>query len=73
MKPPSPHRLLKQTLPEHLDWHGARLSFLAHFMIALFQVAPAAANQTTHSASRPRWRLPRLGGHPGYKLGNDLQ
>ena len=26
MKPPSLHRLLKQTLAEHLDWHGARLS-----------------------------------------------
>jgi len=38
MKPPSPQRLLKQALAEHLDWHGARLSFLAHFILALFQV-----------------------------------
>ena len=38
MRSPSPQRLLKQALAEHLDWHGARLSFLAHFILALFQV-----------------------------------
>jgi len=38
MKLSSPQRLLKQALAEHLDWHGARLSFLAHFILALFQV-----------------------------------
>lgn len=38
MKPPSPHRLLKQALGQHLDWHGARLDFLARFLLALFVV-----------------------------------
>lgn len=35
---PSPHQLLKRALAQHLDWHGARLSFLAHFILALFKV-----------------------------------
>jgi len=30
--------LLRQTLQPHLAWHGARLSFLAMFLIALFRV-----------------------------------
>ena len=30
--------LLRQTLKPHLQWHGARLSFLALFLIALFRV-----------------------------------
>jgi hypothetical protein len=30
--------LLRQTLKPHLKWHGARLSFLALFLIALFRV-----------------------------------
>ena len=30
--------LLCQTLKPHLKWHGARLSFLALFLIALFRV-----------------------------------
>ncbi len=38
MKPLSPQYALKQVLSEHLDWHGARVSFLAHFIIALFKV-----------------------------------
>ena len=25
-------------MAEHLDWHGARLNFLGHFILALFQV-----------------------------------
>jgi hypothetical protein len=34
----SPQYLLKRALAQHLDWHGARLNFLAHFILALFQV-----------------------------------
>ena len=30
--------LLRQTLKPHLGWHGARLSFLALFLIALLRV-----------------------------------
>ena len=30
--------LLRQTLKPYLKWHGARLSFLALFLIALFRV-----------------------------------
>ncbi|MBW4533191.1 MAG: hypothetical protein KME09_04575 [Pleurocapsa minor HA4230-MV1] len=30
--------LLRNTLKSHLKWHGARLSFLALFLIALFRV-----------------------------------
>jgi hypothetical protein len=30
--------LLKAALAEHLAWHGARLSFLAQFLLALFKV-----------------------------------
>lgn len=30
--------LLRQTLQPHLHWHGARLSFVASFLIALFRV-----------------------------------
>ena len=30
--------LLRQTLQPHLQWHGARLSFVALFLIALFRV-----------------------------------
>ncbi len=29
---------LKQALQPHLDWHGARVSFLALFLIALVKV-----------------------------------
>lgn len=29
---------LRQALAEHLPWHGARLSFLAQFLLALFKV-----------------------------------
>jgi len=31
-------KLLRKTLKPHLKWHGARLSFLALFLIALFRV-----------------------------------
>jgi hypothetical protein len=30
--------LIKQTLPPHLGWHGARMMFLALFLVALFRV-----------------------------------
>ena len=30
--------LLRNTLKSHLKWHGARLNFLALFLIALFRV-----------------------------------
>jgi len=30
--------LIRKTLQPHLDWHGARLSFLALFLVALFRV-----------------------------------
>jgi hypothetical protein len=38
MRSPSPQYALKKVLAQQLDWHGARVSFLAHFIIALFQV-----------------------------------
>jgi hypothetical protein len=38
MKSPSPQYAWKQVLSEQLDWHGARVSFLAPFIIALFKV-----------------------------------
>jgi hypothetical protein len=30
--------LIRKTLQPHLDWHGARVTFLALFLMALFQV-----------------------------------
>lgn len=33
-----PAYLLKSALSEHLSWHGARLTFLAHFLLALIKV-----------------------------------
>jgi Transposase DDE domain len=30
--------LIRQTLQPHLDWHGARVTFLAIFLVALFRV-----------------------------------
>ena len=33
-----PVKFLKAILGEHLDWHGARLNFLANFILALFKV-----------------------------------
>ena len=33
-----PVRELKAVLAEHLPWQGARISFLAHFLLALFKV-----------------------------------
>jgi hypothetical protein len=29
---------LKRVLPGHLDWHGARISFLGGFLLALLKV-----------------------------------
>jgi hypothetical protein len=49
--PPSPHRLLKQALAQHLDWHGARLSFLAHFILALFKVRTVNLAEIAHAFS----------------------
>lgn len=34
----SPYESLKAVLSEHLDWHGAHLGFLAHFLLAILQV-----------------------------------
>ena len=33
-----PHQELKAVLSEHLSWHGARIGFLAHFLLALLKV-----------------------------------
>ncbi|WP_176225173.1 hypothetical protein [Methylomagnum ishizawai] len=33
-----PHQDLKAVLSEHLPWHGARIGFLAHFLLALLKV-----------------------------------
>ena len=30
--------LIRQTLQPYLDWHGARMTFLALFLVALFRV-----------------------------------
>lgn len=38
MSSSAPQYALKKVLAQQLDWHGARVSFLAHFIIALFQV-----------------------------------
>jgi hypothetical protein len=34
----APHPELKAALSEHLPWHGARIGFLAHFLLALLKV-----------------------------------
>ena len=36
--PNDPAQDLKAVLAEHLPWHGARLNFLAQFLLALFKV-----------------------------------
>ena len=36
--PNDPIRELKAVLAEHLPWHGARISFLAQFLLALIKV-----------------------------------
>lgn len=33
-----PTTLLRQALQTHLNWHGARLNFLAHFLVAVYRV-----------------------------------
>ena len=33
-----PHQELKDVLSEHLPWHGARICFLAHCLLALLKV-----------------------------------
>ncbi len=38
MRSSPPQYALKKVLARRLDWHGARIGFLAHFIIALFQV-----------------------------------
>jgi hypothetical protein len=37
-KPMNQYNALKQALKPHLGWHGARLSFLALFLLALLKV-----------------------------------
>lgn len=37
-RPNDPVHQLKTSLAEYLPWHGARLSFLAHFLLALIKV-----------------------------------
>lgn len=34
----APHQALKAVLFEHLPWHGARIGFLAHCLLALLKV-----------------------------------
>lgn len=34
----TPTTLLQQVLQTHFNWHGARLNFLAHFLVALYRV-----------------------------------
>jgi hypothetical protein len=34
----TPAGQLKAILSEHLSWHGARLTFLAHFLLAIIKV-----------------------------------
>ena len=34
----TPTTLLQQVLETHFNWHGARLNFLAHFLVALYRV-----------------------------------
>ncbi|MFM8445721.1 MAG: IS4 family transposase, partial [Methylococcus sp.] len=33
-----PHQELKVILSKHLPWHGARIGFLAQFLLALLKV-----------------------------------
>jgi hypothetical protein len=39
--PTSQYSELKQVLQTHLNWHGARISFLALFLLALLKVKTA--------------------------------
>jgi hypothetical protein len=43
--------MLKQALAQHLDWHGARVSFLAHFILALFKVRTVNLAEIAHAFS----------------------
>ena len=66
--------LLRQTLKPHLKWHGARLSFLALFLIVLFRVKTVnlaelstgfmrkakTESNAAHSRHRLRSRLERI-------------
>lgn len=46
-------RLLKAALAEHLAWHGARLSFLAQFLLALFKVRSVNLAEVAEGFSGP--------------------
>lgn len=46
-------RLLKAALAEHLAWHGARLSFLAQFLLALFKVRSVNLAEIAEGFSGP--------------------
>ena len=66
--------LLRNTLKPHLKWHGARLSFLALFLISLFRVKTVnlvdlsvgfkgkakSESSAAHSRHRLRSRLKRI-------------
>jgi hypothetical protein len=45
--------LLKAALAEHLAWHGARLSFLAQFLLALFKVRSVNLAELAQGFSGP--------------------
>ena len=73
--------LLRQTLKSHLQWHGARLSFLALFLIALFRVKTVNLSELStgfmgqaktesnaaHTRHRLRRRLERIRVRNDYK------
>lgn len=46
-------RLLKAALAEHLAWPGARLSFLAQFLLALFKVHSVNLAEVAEGFSGP--------------------
>ncbi len=44
--------LLQQTLKNHFRWHGARIKFLALFIMAVFrEISNLAANKTAFSSN----------------------
>jgi hypothetical protein len=73
--------LIRATLKPHLKWHGARLSFLALFLISLFRVKTVnlaelstgfmgnakIESNAAHSRHRLRRRLERISVRRGYK------
>ena len=49
---------LKAVLAEHLPWHGARIGFLAQFLLALLKVRSVnLAELATGFGVRPKWIL----------------